>query len=393
VKTLKDFNFKNKRVLVRCDFNVQLNEKGRITEDFRIKETLPTIEYLIKKGAKVILMSHLGRPAQNQKSKIKNQKYSLKSIAPRLEELLGKSVKFLADCIGEKVEKEIKKMIPRDIILLENLRFHSKEEKNDKGFAKKLVKLGDIYINDAFSASHRSHASIVGIPKYLPSGAGLLLEKEIKILSKVMQNPWRPLVVIIGGVKIDTKIGVISQFLKKADHLLLGGQVANTILIGKGLSLGKFLTEDKGIVKKIGEINITNPKLHLPVDGFISLEKRQTNCFREGAICTIKKGEKIFDIGPETIKIFSEIIKEAKMILWSGPMGLSEEKKFEKGTKETAKNIVKNKNAFKIIGGGDTIAAVDKFSLLGEFNHVSTGGGAMLEFLSGDKLPGLEALK
>jgi len=402
MKTLKDFNFKNKRVLVRCDFNVALDEKGRITEDFRIKQTIPTIEYLIKKGAKLLLMSHLGRPAQNQK-------YSLKPIAPRLEELLGKPVKFLADCIGEKVEKEIKKMKRGDTILLENLRFHRKEEENDEGFTKKLVKLGDIYINDAFSASHRGHASIVGIPKYLPSGEGLLLEKEIKILSKAMHNPWRPLIVIIGGVKIDTKIGVISQFLKKADHLLLGGEVANTILIGKGLSLGKSLAGDKGIVKKgeedksssspcaaaraIEEINITNPKLHLPVDGFISLEKRQEDYFREGAIGTIKKEEKIFDIGPETIKIFSEIIKEAKMILWSGPLGLFEEKKFEKGTKETAENIVKNKSAFKIIGGGDTIAAVDKFGLLDRFDHVSTGGGAMLEFLSGEKLPGIEALK
>ena len=420
MKFLKDFELKGKRALVRCDFNVPLSPKGEILDDFRIKETIPTIEYLIKKGAKLLLMSHLGRPAQNQK-------YSLKPIAPRLEELLGKPVKFLADCIGEKVEKEIKKMKRGDTILLENLRFHRKEEENDEGFTKKLVKLGDIYINDAFSASHRGHASIVGIPKYLPSGEGLLLEKEIKILSKVMHNPWRPLIVIIGGVKIDTKIGVISQFLKKADHLLLGGEVANTILIGKGLSLGKSLAGDKGIVKKgeedkssssatesrlrdeggkesealfdfaaaraIEEINITNPKLHLPVDGFISLEKRQEDYFREGAIGTIKKEEKIFDIGPETIKIFSEIIKEAKMILWSGPLGLFEEKKFEKGTKKTAENIVKNKSAFKIIGGGDTIAAVDKFGLLDRFDHVSTGGGAMLEFLSGEKLPGIEALK
>ena len=276
---------------------------------------------------------------------------------------------------------------------MENIQFNAGENKNDSNFAKILASYADIFIMEAFGQSHRNYASIAGIPKYLPAAAGFLLEKEIKILSKVMQNPWRPLVVIIGGVKINTKIGVISQFLKKADHLLLGGEVANAILIGKGFSLGRSLLDDEEIARKVKKIDITNLKIHLPVDGIISLRERQKDYSREGAIGTIKKEEKIFDIGPETIKIFSEIIKEAKMILWSGPLGLSEEKKFEKGTKETAESIVKNKSAFKIIGGGDTIAAVDKFGLLQEFDHVSTGGGAMLEFLSGEKLPGIEALK
>ncbi len=420
MKTLKDFNFKNKRVLVRCDFNVQLNEKGRITEDFRIKETLPTIEYLIKKGAKVILMSHLGRPEGRVVNELR-----LDPIAKRLSNLLNRPVKKLDDCVGKEVKKEVERIQTGEIILLENIQFNPGENKNDPSFAKTLASYADIFIMEAFGQAHRNYASIAGIQKYLPSAAGFLLEKEIKILSMVLEKPWRPLVVIIGGVKIDTKIGVISQFLKKADHLLLGGEAANAILIGKGLSLGKSLIGDKGIVKKgeedkssssptealaevkkrtkfsspfavaraIEEIDITNPKLHLPVDGFISLEKRQEDYFREGAIGTIKKEEKIFDIGPETIKIFSEIIKTAKMILWSGPLGLSEEKKFEKGTKGVAESIVKNKNAFKIIGGGDTIAAVDKFGLISRFDHVSTGGGAMLEFLSGEKLPGLEVLK
>jgi len=404
MKTLKDFNFKNKRVLVRCDFNVQLNEKGRIAEDFRIKETLPTIEYLIKKGAKTILMSHLGKP----EGKIVNE-LRLNPIAKRLSELLNRPVKKLDDCVGKEVKKEVERIQTGEIILLENIQFNAGENKNDSNFAKTLASYADIFIMEAFGQSHRNYASIAGIPKYLPAAAGFLLEKEIKVLSKVLENPVRPLIVIVGGVKIESKIGVISRFLEIADHLLLGGEVANAILIGKGLSLGKSLIGDKGMTEKgeedksssspfavarvIEEINITNPKLHLPVDGFISLEKRQEDYFREGAIGTIKKEEKIFDIGPETIKIFSEIIKEAKMILWSGPLGLSEEKKFEKGTKETAENIVKNKNAFKIIGGGDTIAAVDKFGLLQEFDHVSTGGGAMLEFLSGEKLPGIEALK
>jgi len=388
MKTLKDFNFKNKRVLVRCDFNVQLNEKGRIAEDFRIKETLPTIEYLIKKGAKTILMSHLGKP----EGKIVNE-LRLNPIAKRLSELLNRPVKKLDDCVGKEVKKEVERIQTGEIILLENIQFNAGENKNDSNFAKILASYADIFIMEAFGQSHRNYASIAGIPKYLPAAAGFLLEKEIKILSKVMQNPWRPLVVIIGGVKINTKIGVISQFLKKADHLLLGGEVANAILIGKGFSLGRSLLDDEEIARKVKKIDITNLKIHLPVDGIISLRERQKDYSREGAIGTIKKEEKIFDIGPETIKIFSEIIKEAKMILWSGPLGLSEEKKFEKGTKETAESIVKNKSAFKIIGGGDTIAAVDKFGLLQEFDHVSTGGGAMLEFLSGEKLPGIEALK
>jgi len=388
MKTLKDFNFKNKRVLVRCDFNVQLNEKGRIAEDFRIKQTIPTIEYLIKKGAKTILMSHLGKP----EGKIVNE-LRLNPIAKRLSELLNRPVKKLDDCVGKEVKKEVERIQTGEIILLENIQFNAGENKNDSNFAKILASYADIFIMEAFGQSHRNYASIAGIPKYLPAAAGFLLEKEIKILSKVMQNPWRPLVVIIGGVKINTKIGVISQFLKKADHLLLGGEVANAILIGKGFSLGRSLLDDEEIARKVKKIDITNLKIHLPVDGIISLRERQKDYSREGAIGTIKKEEKIFDIGPETIKIFSEIIKEAKMILWSGPLGLSEEKKFEKGTKETAESIVKNKSAFKIIGGGDTIAAVDKFGLLQEFDHVSTGGGAMLEFLSGEKLPGIEALK
>jgi len=393
MKTLKSLNLKGKKVLVRCDFNVPFDEKGLISDDSRIKETLPTIEYLIKKGAKIILMSHLGRPEKNQKSKIKNQKFSLGPIALRLEELLRQKVNFLDDCVGEKIEKEIDETKEGEVILLENLRFYDEEENNDNGFAKKLAKLGDIYINDAFSASHRSHTSIVGIPKYLPSGAGLLFEKEIKILSKVLGSPWHPLVVIIGGVKIESKIGVIEQFLKKADHLLLGGEIANTILIGKGVSLGRYLLEDKEMIKKIEKIDITCPRVHLPVDGVISLENMAEGYFKIGAIGSVKKEEKVYDIGPETIEIFSEIIKQAKMILWSGPLGLFEEKKFESGTKETAQNIVRNHSAFKVAGGGDTIAALNKFGLLDKFDHVSTGGGAMLEFLSGKKLPGIESLK
>lgn len=393
VKTLKNFNFKTKRVLVRCDFNVPLDEAGKVLDVFRIEKTLPTIEYLIKKGATLLLMSHLGRPLEEKKLKIRKQKYSLEPIAKNLEKLLKRKVVFLPDCIGEKIEEEIKKMKEGDTVLLENLRFYKEEEENDENFAKKLAKLGDLYINDAFSASHRAHASIVGIAKYLPSAAGLLLEREIKVLSKVLENPWHPLVVIIGGVKISTKIKVIEQFLKKADHLLLGGEIANVILIGKRITLGRPFLEEKEVREKIEKIDLTNPKLHLPVDGIISLQKPSEDYLRVGAIGSVRKEEKVFDIGPETIKVFSEIIKQAKMILWSGPLGLYEEKKFETGTKEIAENIVRNYSGFKVAGGGDTISAINQFGLLDKFDHVSTGGGAMLEFLAGERLPGIEALR
>lgn len=401
MKSLKDFNFKNKKVLVRCDFQVPLSEQGEILDDFRIRQTIPTIEYLIKEGAKVILISHW-------KPEGKAEPRSLKPISLRTEELLRQKINFLDDCIGKKVRQEIEKMTPGQISFLENLRAHREEEdyypptallahppspkKESENFAKELAKLGDIYINDAFGVCHRVHASIVGVPKYLPSGAGFLLEREIKVLSNVLENPWRPLVTIIGGVKISTKIQVIEQFLKIADQLLLGGEVANTVLAGKGILVGRPLPEEK-VMEKIEKIDLTNQKLHLPVDGAIALKDRGEDFLREGAIGTCKKDEGVFDIGSETRKIFKRIIKEAKMIVWSGPLGLFEDKRFEKGTKEIAEEMVRNYTAFKIVGGGETIEAIAKFGLLGKFDHVSTGGGAMLEFLAGEKLPGIEVLR
>ncbi len=311
MKTLKELDVKNKRMLVRCDFNVPLDEKGEIEDDFRIIKTLPTIEYLIKKGAKLILMSH--------RSDDKN----LAVVRERLEKYL-KGKKFT---------------------LLENLRLDKREEENDQGFAKELANLGDIYINDAFGVCHRKHASIVGVPKYLPSGAGFLLEKEVKVLSKVLENPERPLVVIIGGTKVETKTKVIKHFLEKADNVLVGGMIAQSV-------------------------NFISSKLCLPID-------HKAN----------------FDIGSNTIKMFSKIIKTAKMIVWAGPLGKFEDPLYEKGTKKIAKEICKNNKAFKIVGGGDTIFALTKWGLRDKFDHVSTGGGAMLEFLSGEKLPGLKALE
>jgi 3-phosphoglycerate kinase len=385
LKTLSDFDFKNKKVLVRCDFNVSFDEKGKILDDFRIKKTLPTIDYLLKNQAKVILISHLGRP------KGRDLKFSLKAIASELEKLLKKKIKFLEDCLGEKVEKEIEKMKEGEIILLENLRFYKQEEENNLNFAENLAKLADIYLNEAFSVCHRNHASVVSIPKFLPSGMGFLLKKEIEALEKVLKEPLRPLVVIIGGAKIETKIKVIEKFLEKADHLLLGGEIANSILRVKGISIGKPWPEEK-VVKKIEKLNLTNPKLHLPVDVIASPDKIGKVYIRQAAPGEVRKKELILDIGPETINIFSKIIKEAKMIFWNGPLGLFEENLFERGTREICQEICQNQSAFKIAGGGETIFAIKKYNFLEKFDHLSTGGGAMLDFLSGEELPGLKAL-
>lgn len=323
MKTLKDFDVKNKRVLVRCDFDIPLDEKGNITDDFRIKKVIPTIEYLIENKSKVILMGHLGRPGGKAVKTLK-----VEPVRKKLSEILGISIK----------EKD------SQVILLENLRFDKRERENDSGFAQELAKLGDIYINDAFANSHRDHASIVGVPKYLPSGAGFLLEKEIKVLSNILENSEHPLVAIIGGIKIESKAKVIEQFLEKADHVLIGGKIAYNL-------------------------NLTSSKLHLPVD------------HKDG-----------LDIGPKTIEMFSEIIRKAKMIVWAGPLGKFEDPVYEQGTKQIAEEISKNDKAFKIAGGGDTIFALTKWGLRDKFDHISTGGGAMLQFLSGEELPGLKAL-
>jgi phosphoglycerate kinase len=384
-KTIKELDIKNKRVLVRCDFNTPLNEKGDILDDFKIKEVVPTIKYLIKNKAKVILISHLGEPE-------KAQKFSLKPAALKLGELLSKEVKFLDDCIGKDIERQTLKMEAGEILLLENLRFHKEEKENERNFAKELSKLADIYINDSFGSSHRAHASIVGIPEYLPSGAGLLLEKEVRILSKVLETPWLPLVAIIGGAKISTKSKFIKQLLEKADHLLIGGKIANTILVVKGICIGRPWPSEE-VIKEVRKFDLTSTKFHLPIDVIVSPNETGKVYVRESASGKVRKDELILDIGPETIRIFSRIIEDAKMIIWSGPLGFFENPLFEKGTKDIAEKIVKNHQAFKIAGGGDTVFALAKFGLRDKFDHISTGGGAMLSFLSGEKLPGIEALE
>lgn len=379
MKTLKDYNFSGKKVLVRCDFNVPISDKGEVLEDFRIKAAIPTIEFLIDSGAKVILLTHL---------EVKEKIVSLAPVAKKLNTFFDGKVKFIPQLIGENVKEEIDKMREGEMVLLENVRFHKGEKEGDINFAKQLAQLGDFYINEAFACSHRKHASIYLLPKILPPAAGFLLEKEVKTLSKILKEPERPMVAIIGGIKIETKIKTILNLLEKSDHLLVGSKIGETILAQKMMLLGREIKEEK----LVENIEITNPKLHLPIDGRISLKEEVDSYFRIGGIGTLKKEEDIYDIGPETTRIFGEIIKGARTIFWSGPLGMFENKKFEAGTREIAQAIVKNYPAFKVAGGGDTIFALNSFGLLEKFDFISTGGGAMLEFLAGEILPGLEVL-
>jgi len=388
IRTIKDIDVRNKRVLLRCDFNVPLDDKGEVQDDFRIRQTLPTIKYLISQKARIVMMSHLGKPKGRVAEELR-----LTPVQRKIREISGIPVLKADDCIGKKVEKQVSKLKEGEVLLLENLRFHKEEEENDEEFAKELAKLGDVYINDAFGACHRNHASITKITKFLPSAAGLLLEKEVKILSRVLENPWRPLVSIIGGAKIESKTKLIKKLLEKSDHLLIGGKIANAILAVKGLYLSSSWPEDKEIVKEIEGLQLTSTKIHIPIDVLASPDKSGETYVRFSAAGKVRNDELLLDIGPETVDIFGRIIEEAKMIVWSGPMGLFENPLFEKGTKGVAEKILRNHKAYKIVGGGDTNSALLKLGLLDKFDHVSTGGGAMLCLLSGDKLPGLEVLE
>jgi len=380
MKTLKDFDFEGKRVLVRCDFNVSIDKNGKISEKYRIKNTIPTIKYLMRQGAKIILMSHLSEGDKKTDS--------LRPVAQELEKILKKKIMFLPDCLGPEAKKASQGLHESQIMLVENVRFYPEEKANDEAFARELSQLGDIFVNEAFSVCHRKHASVMGINRFLPSCAGLLLEKEINTLNKILNDFERPLIVIIGGVKLESKIKTMLNFLKIADHLLLGSKIGEAILIHKGLLLGREPMEKKFV----SQIDLTSPKIHLPIDGHMALKDPKESYSRKGAIGTLKREEEIFDIGPETIKVFKEIIKEGRTIFWSGPVGLFEDKRFASGTKETGEAVVRNFRAFKVAGGGDTISALAKFHLQDKFDFVSTGGGAMLEFLGGGELPGIKAL-
>lgn len=387
--TIEDLDIKDKRVFIRADFNVPLDENQRITDDRRIRSTLPTINYAIDEGAKVILTSHLGRP----KGKI-NPHFSLAPVAKRLQRLLDKEVIFVDDCIGPKVENIVSKMKDGDVVVLENLRFHSEEESNDEGFARKLASLADCYVSDAFGSAHRSHASIVGIPKFLISAAGFLLKKEIEYLKGVVTNPVRPFVAILGGAKASGKIGVLENLADKVNKVIVGGGMAFTFIKAAGYEIGNSLVEydmldlANSIREKLSKNNV---KFYLPVDCVIA-QSMETGV--ETKIVTtqeIPKGWRALDIGPASVRLFSEAIQDAKTIIWNGPMGVFEIDAFSRGTYSVAHSVA-DAYALTIVGGGDTDLAVHKAGVSDSISFISTGGGASLQLLEGKELPGIAAL-
>ena len=389
-KTIKDIDVKNKKVLVRCDFNVPLDgETGEITDNRRIRAALPTIQYLLDNNAKVILCSHLGRP----KGEV-NEKYSLKPVALELSKLLGREVKLAHDVIGEDAENLTSNMKEGEIVLLENVRFHKEEEKNEPEFAKKLASFAEIYVNDAFGTAHRAHASTEGVSHYLPAVSGFLIEKELEFLGKALENPERPFVAILGGAKVSDKIGVIENLLEKVDTLIIGGGMAYTFLKAQGNNIGKSLCEEdkidlaKTILEKAQEKGV---KLILPIDNHVAIEYSNEAEDRFVASTEIPEEYMGLDIGPETIELFKSIVKDAKTVLWNGPLGVCEFKKYEVGTKAVAE-MLSQSNAVTVIGGGDSAAAIEKLGLADKMTHISTGGGASLEFLEGKVLPGIACL-
>lgn len=387
VKTIRKIkNLKGKRVLLRADFNVSLGNDRRVdkNEDFKLVKTLPTINYLISRGAKVIIMAHLGRPNGKIVDALR-----FDPVVKRLSQLLKKEIYKSDQILGKTVKKFVDDMEDGDILMLENIRFDRREEKGSRIFARQLAKLADIYVNDSFASDHRNHVSTAVIQNYLPSYAGLLLEDEIKNLSKVFVNPPRPLVAIIGGAKISTKVKVIKRFLEIIDHVLLGGALANTVLQVMGVSVGESLVEPK-MIPVIQKIDLTDDQLRVPVDGMMARSFKSKKG-RVGALGDIKKNELILDIGPDTIKLYKKILKSAKMIVWNGPMGLIENPISTVGTKEIIKILASSK-AETIVGGGETVQMIRTMKLEDKFNFVSTGGGAMLEFLEGKELPGLKKL-
>ena len=380
MKTLNEGEFKNKKVLVRCDFNVALDEKGAAIDDFRIVKTLPAIKFLIKSGAIAVIISHI----EGEDGPI-----SLRPVARHLEKLLGQPVKFLPDCVGAKIKKEIAQSRPGQVFLLENLRFNKGEKENDPGFCRQLAENGDCYVNEAFSCCHRQHASIVGLPVILPSFAGLLLQEEIENLQKILKNPRHPFVVIVGGVKIETKAGLIAGIAGIADHVLIGSKIGEAILHHKRQIAGRDVFK---LDPAAAAIDLTSSKIHLPIDGVMALKDVSEGYSRTAAVGMMRGEEDIYDIGPETAKFFAEIIKDAKTIFMNGPMGWFEKQEFSAGTKIIIEAISRAHGAWRVAGGGQTLEAIRKYKAENCFNFLSTGGGAMLEYLAGNVLPGIAAL-
>ncbi|MDD5120003.1 MAG: phosphoglycerate kinase [Candidatus Omnitrophica bacterium] len=386
--TLKDLDLKNKTVLVRADFNVPLDANLNITDDTRIRATLPTLKYILDNGAKkIVIMSHLGRP-----DGLPVAKYSLNPVSLRLKELLGQNVLFLSDCAGVNIKQDIDKSTEK-VVLLENLRYHAEEEANDANFAKQLASLGDIFVNDAFGTAHRAHASTEGVTHFLKSAAGFLLEKEIKYLGDAVKNPQKPFMVILGGAKVSDKIGVIQNLLPKCDAIIVGGGMAYTFLKAQGKQIGNSkLEKDKlDLAKEIlKQAKGLNKEIILPVDNVV-VDNIAPNAKTEIVGDNIPDGMIAVDVGPKTVELFKDKLKNAKTIVWNGPLGIFEMDAFSRGTEELAQ-FISTLRTTSIIGGGDTAAAIAKFKLEDKMSHISTGGGASLEFLEGKILPGIAAL-
>lgn len=387
MKILQDADVRNKIVMLRVDFNVTV-ESGKVTEDFRMRAVLPTIYYLLQNGArKVLCVSHLGRP--NEKP---NAEYSLAPVSKHLSNILSEDVEFVDDCIGEGARARIEESGKR-IFVLENLRFYKGEEENSDEFARALASGADIFVQDAFGVLHRAHASTVALPKILPSYAGLLLEKEVSVLASLLKDPNRPFTALMGGAKISTKIPVIQKFLEIADNVCLGGALANTALKAKGMAVGKSLVEER-MVEITKNIEFTDTRLHLPVDVKVAKDKEAVDGIEIKGVGNVKDDELILDIGPDTETLFGKVIEKSHTILWNGPMGYIENEKFQEGTRRIAKDIAKaSPHAFTVVGGGDTYLTLERLGIMDKVGFVSTGGGAMLDFLANGTLPGIEALK
>ena len=390
-KTVRDIDLKNKKVFVRCDFNVPLDENGNITDNRRIVGALDTIKYLLEQNCKVILCSHLGRP----KGEVKPE-FSLAPVAKELSKLLGKEVKLAKDVIGESAKELTSNMKDGDVVLLENVRFDSREEKNDSEFSKELASMAEIFVNDAFGTAHRAHSSTAGIAEYLPAVSGFLIEKELKFLGSALENPQKPFIAILGGKKVSDKIGVINSLLEKVDTLIIGGAMSYTFFKAQGYNVGDSICEldkldlAKELMAKAKEKGV---KLMLPVDTKLGKEFDPNTETKIANWKEIPDGWMGLDIGPETIKEYVKELESAKTVIWNGPVGLFEYDKFAEGTKSIAEKLASLNDVVTIMGGGDSAAAVEKMGLSDKFTHISTGGGASLEFLEGKKLPGIECLQ